>query len=116
MRALRVFSLFAALTMCLGDVVKADNDVDDVEGVANATLVVGAKDTNVTSVYQCIGPSKEDLDLYEILAWWMDGVVQVSRVNLTTNKEFPIKINDFSPSMFGGVSKLIENWLMSVLL
>jgi hypothetical protein len=29
------------------------------------------------TVYQCIGPSKEAVKIYGILAWWMDGVVQV---------------------------------------
>jgi hypothetical protein len=29
------------------------------------------------TVYECLGPSKEDMKLYGKLAWWMDGVIQV---------------------------------------
>jgi len=33
------------------------------------------------TVYECLGPSKEDMKLYGKLAWWMDGVIQVSLFN-----------------------------------
>ncbi len=29
------------------------------------------------TVYECLGPSREDMELYSQLAWWMDGVIQV---------------------------------------
>lgn len=30
------------------------------------------------TTYECLGPSREDMELYGKLAWWMDGVIQVS--------------------------------------
>lgn len=73
-------------TFVLSTSIVDDIDVASKEGEdANVTLT----STNETSysnsssngtAYQCQGPTKDEMKLYEILAWWMDAICQVIRI------------------------------------
>lgn len=80
-KAKRLATVLLAVAFLVKDVTVVTADDNDDEGVIVTDVTSDVpNDTNVTNVtdtYQCIGPSKDDLDLYGILAWWMDGVVQV---------------------------------------
>ncbi len=88
------FGIFAFLVLngLLICEVAADLSEENVENIGNFENVENVDatfDENSTqkfsnesnesndTVYQCIGPSKEAVKIYGILAWWMDGVVQV---------------------------------------
>jgi hypothetical protein len=91
------FGIFAFLVLngLLICEVAADLSEDNVENIENVENVENVENDETTfdenstqkfsnesnesneTVYQCIGPSKEAVKIYGILAWWMDGVVQV---------------------------------------
>ena len=58
----------------LDDVTTQLNDLN--ESMTN-DLTYSNESKGNESAYQCIGPSEDDVKLYHVLAWWMDGVVQV---------------------------------------
>ena len=78
MTSLGLMSFFLVLNAILICDVAADlNDESDVATPdENSTQNLNESQSNETA-YQCIGPSKEAVKVYGILAWWMDGVVQV---------------------------------------
>lgn len=41
-------------------------------------LETSKMESNQSSIYECSGATKEEMDLYYRLAWWLDGVVQVA--------------------------------------
>ncbi len=65
---LQLLIVFVALAFAMAD--NEEAEVNDTEGAKDDQLL------NET-VYECLGPSKEDMKLYGKLAWWMDGVIQV---------------------------------------
>ena len=71
---------FVILVFCIAAKVDADLDSkfdeEQVTTSSNDTAYLNESETN-ESAYQCLGPSQDDVNLYHVLAWWMDGVVQV---------------------------------------
>ena len=55
--------------------VASKNDDNLIETLSNATAYSDSSSNG--TAYQCQGPTKEEMKLYEILAWWMDAICQV---------------------------------------
>lgn len=81
---MQLLIVFVALAVTLAD--NEEAEVTDNEGGKDEPL------QNET-VYECLGPSKEDMKLYGKLAWWMDGVIQVGFWKFKTQFDLSLYVN-----------------------
>ena len=78
-KLLSAILLLTSSTVVYCEGVKMQRNVTEIDSghVSNTTAFFN--ETRNETAYQCQGASKEDLRIYEDLAWWMDAVCQVMK-------------------------------------
>ena len=54
--------------------------INELQSLSNETTYSNSSSNG--TAYQCQGPTKDEMKLYEILDWWMDAVCQVMKIHV----------------------------------